>query len=279
MFDRLKNVVTRYDDLTQQMADPAVLGDMARLQQVAREQRELEAVVTAYQRYERLSQQLSEAQQLINDTDDADLRTMAQDEIAELTPVRTDLEAQLKLLLLPRDPNDERSVIMELRQGEGGDESALFAADLFRMYSRCAERVGWKVEVVNSSENGIGGFKEISFEIHGDGAYSRLKYEGGVHRVQRVPATEARGRIHTSTATVAVLPKLDEDGRPAHRRLSLGWAWWPRRQHHRLGGAYRLQRWHARRNGGDVSRWSLAAQKQRKSHDGVARASLCHPRS
>ncbi|MCE2853886.1 MAG: peptide chain release factor 1 [Roseiflexaceae bacterium] len=212
MFDRLKNVVTRYDDLTQQMADPAVLGDMARLQQVAREQRELEAVVTAYQRYERLSQQLSEAQQLINDTDDADLRTMAQDEIAELTPVRTDLEAQLKLLLLPRDPNDERSVIMELRQGEGGDESALFAADLFRMYSRYAERVGWKVEVVNSSENGIGGFKEISFEIHGDGAYSRLKYEGGVHRVQRVPATEARGRIHTSTATVAVLPKLDEDG-------------------------------------------------------------------
>jgi peptide chain release factor 1 len=117
----------------------------------------------------------------------------------------------MKVLLLPRDPNDERSVIMELRQGEGGDESALFAADLYRMYMRYAEIVGWKVELLNANENGIGGYKEISFEIQGDGAYSRLKYEGGVHRVQRVPATEARGRIHTSTATVAVLPKLDED--------------------------------------------------------------------
>jgi peptide chain release factor 1 len=137
---------------------------------------------------------------------------MAQEELATLNAEREQLEQSLKLLLLPRDPNDERSVIMELRQGEGGDESALFAADLYRMYLRYAERVGWKVELLNSSENGIGGYKEVSLEIHGDGAYSRLKYEGGVHRVQRVPATEARGRIHTSTATVAVLPKLDDDG-------------------------------------------------------------------
>ena len=137
---------------------------------------------------------------------------MAQEELTSLNAQREELEQSLKLLLLPRDPNDERSVIMELRQGEGGDESALFAADLYRMYLRYAERVGWKVELLNSSENGIGGYKEVSLEIHGDGAYSRLKYEGGVHRVQRVPATEARGRIHTSTATVAVLPKLDDDG-------------------------------------------------------------------
>jgi peptide chain release factor 1 len=137
---------------------------------------------------------------------------MAQEELTTLNAQREELEQSLKLLLLPRDPNDERSVIMELRQGEGGDESALFAADLYRMYLRYAERVGWKVELLNSSENGIGGYKEVSLEIHGDGAYSRLKYEGGVHRVQRVPATEARGRIHTSTATVAVLPKLDDDG-------------------------------------------------------------------
>ena len=200
MFDRLKTVVTRYDELTQQLADQAVLGDITRLQQIAREQRELELVVTSYQRYARIEQQLIDAQ------------TMFKEELTTLNAQREELEQSLKLLLLPRDPNDERSVIMELRQGEGGDESALFAADLYRMYLRYAERVGWKVELLNSSENGIGGYKEVSLEIHGDGAYSRLKYEGGVHRVQRVPATEARGRIHTSTATVAVLPKLDDDG-------------------------------------------------------------------
>jgi peptide chain release factor 1 len=213
MFDRLKTVVTRYDELTQQLADQAVLGDITRLQQIAREQRELELVVTSYQRYARIEQQLIDAQTMFNESaDDADLRAMAQEELTTLNAQREELEQSLKLLLLPRDPNDERSVIMELRQGEGGDESALFAADLYRMYLRYAERVGWKVELLNSSENGIGGYKEVSLEIHGDGAYSRLKYEGGVHRVQRVPATEARGRIHTSTATVAVLPKLDDDG-------------------------------------------------------------------
>jgi peptide chain release factor 1 len=190
-----------------------VLGEITRLQQIAREQRELELVVTSYQRYARIEQQLIDAQTMFNESaDDADLRAMAQEELTTLNAQREELEQSLKLLLLPRDPNDERSVIMELRQGEGGDESALFAADLYRMYLRYAERVGWKVELLNSSENGIGGYKEVSLEIHGDGAYSRLKYEGGVHRVQRVPATEARGRIHTSTATVAVLPKLDDDG-------------------------------------------------------------------
>jgi peptide chain release factor 1 len=210
MFDRLNSVVERYEELTHQMADPVVLGDLARLQQIAREQRELEYVVVPFQRYQAIMRQIAEAQEFAN-SDDADLRAMAQDELAVLEPQRDQLESDMKVLLLPRDPNDERSVIMELRQGEGGDESALFAADLYRMYMRYAEIVGWKVELLNANENGIGGYKEISFEIQGDGAYSRLKYEGGVHRVQRVPATEARGRIHTSTATVAVLPKLDED--------------------------------------------------------------------
>jgi peptide chain release factor 1 len=210
MFDRLNSVVERYEELTNQMADPAVLADMARLQQIAREQRELEDVVMPFKRYQGVMQQIKDAQELING-DDADLREMAQEELAELEQMRDQLESNMKVLLLPRDPNDGRSVIMELRQGEGGDESALFAADLYRMYTRYAEIVGWKVELLNANENGIGGYKEISFEIQGDGAYSRLKYEGGVHRVQRVPATEARGRIHTSTATVAVLPKLDED--------------------------------------------------------------------
>ena len=210
MFDRLNSVVARYDELTNQMADPEVLSDLARLQQVAREQRELEYVVMPFQRYQAIMRQIAEAQELVNG-DDADLRAMAQEELAVLEPQRDQLESDMKVLLLPRDPNDERSVIMELRQGEGGDESALFAADLYRMYTRYAELGGWKVELLNANENGIGGYKEISFEIQGDGAYSRLKYEGGVHRVQRVPATEARGRIHTSTATVAVLPKLDED--------------------------------------------------------------------
>jgi len=210
MFDRLNSVVVRYDELTNQMADPEVLGDLARLQQIAREQRELEYVVVPFQRYQAIMRQIADAQELMN-ADDVDLRAMAQEELAVLEPQREQLESDMKVLLLPRDPNDERSVIMELRQGEGGDESALFAADLYRMYTRYAEIVGWKVELLNANENGIGGYKEISFEIQGDGAYSRLKYEGGVHRVQRVPATEARGRIHTSTATVAVLPKLDED--------------------------------------------------------------------
>jgi peptide chain release factor 1 len=212
MFDRLNSVVERYEDLTNQMADPAVLSDVAQLQRIAREQRDLEGVVNAFRRYTDVEKQIAEAQELSNSAgDDPDLRAMAQEELTALNVERDTLAASLKLLLLPRDPNDERSVIMELRQGEGGDESALFAADLYRMYIRYAERVGWKVELLNASENGIGGYKEISLEIQGDGAYSRLKYEGGVHRVQRVPATEARGRIHTSTATVAVLPKLDDE--------------------------------------------------------------------
>jgi peptide chain release factor 1 len=209
MFDKLASVETRYEELLELMAQPEVVSDHSRLQQVAREQRELEAIVAAYRTYRTNQRQLDEAQAMLVEGD-ADMRELAQEEVSALREHQSVLEEQIKILLLPRDPNDEKNVIFEVRQGEGGDEAALFAADLFRMYSRYAERQRWKVEVVNASSNGIGGFKEIIFEIQGEGAYSRLKYEGGVHRVQRVPATEARGRIHTSTATVAVLPEVEE---------------------------------------------------------------------
>jgi len=210
MFDKLAAVETRYNELNEQMAQPDVATDHLRMQQIAREQRELEEVVTAFRAYREVERQIDDAQALLDDGADPELRELAQDELEQLGRRREALDERIKLLLLPRDPNDSKNVIFEVRQGEGGDESALFAADLFRMYTRYAERRGWKVEVVNANENGIGGFKEIIFEIQGDGAYSRLKYEGGVHRVQRVPATEARGRIHTSTATVAVLPEVEE---------------------------------------------------------------------
>jgi peptide chain release factor 1 len=192
------------------MAQPDVVADHVRLQQIAREQRELEEITTAYHAYQEILRQIADTQVMIDDTSDPEMRALAQEELDQLRQRRDNLDEQIKLLLLPRDPNDAKNVIIEIRQGEGGDEAALFAADLFRMYTRYAERQGWTVEVMNSSENGPGGLKEVVYEIQGTGAYRRLKYEGGVHRVQRVPATEARGRIHTSTATVAVLPEVEE---------------------------------------------------------------------
>jgi peptide chain release factor 1 len=210
MFDKLASVETRYEELLELMAQPDIVADHERLQQVAREQRELEEVVAAYRSYRSTQRQLEEAQTMLAESEDTELRELAQEEVDSLRERQTALEAQIKLLLLPRDPNDSKNVIFEIRQGAGGDEAALFAADLFRMYSRYAERRRWKIEVVNASENGVGGFQEIVFEVQGEGAYSRLKYEGGVHRVQRVPKTEARGRIHTSTTTVAVLPEVEE---------------------------------------------------------------------
>lgn len=210
VFEKLASVEARYDELNELMAQPEVATDHMRLQQIAREQRDLEPVVLAYRSYTQILRQIDDTQLLLNDNSDAEMRTLAQEEMEQLRQRRDELEAKIKILLLPRDPNDDKNVIIEVRQGEGGDESALFAADLFRMYSRYAERRNWKLEVINANENGIGGFKEIIFEIRGESAYSRMKYEGGVHRVQRVPATEARGRIHTSTATIAVLPEVEE---------------------------------------------------------------------
>jgi peptide chain release factor 1 len=203
-------VETRYEELGELLARPEVVSNRALLQQYAREQRDLEAVVSAYRDYKQARRAADEASAMLQETDDPELRALAQEELEQQRARLEALEQELRVLLLPRDPNDARDVIMEIRQGEGGDEAALFAADLFRMYARFAEARGWKVEVDSATENGPGGFKEIIFEIRGEGAYSLLKYEGGVHRVQRVPATEARGRIHTSTATVAVLPEVED---------------------------------------------------------------------
>jgi peptide chain release factor 1 len=210
MYEKLAAVAARYEELNELMARSDVATDHVRLQQIAREQRELADIVTTYQAYQEVQRQLADTQAILDDGGDTDLREMAQEELDQLRQRRDQLDEQIKVLLLPRDPNDSKNVIIEIRQGEGGDEAALFAADLFRMYTRYAERQGWKVEIINSNENGPGGFKEIVFEVQGDRTYGRLKYEGGVHRVQRVPATEARGRIHTSTATVAVLPEVEE---------------------------------------------------------------------
>lgn len=210
MFDKLASVEARYEELGELLARPEIVSNLALLQQYAREQRELEGVVAAYRSYKQARHAADEASAVLNETDDPELRALAQEELESQRARLEALEQELRVLVLPRDPNDARDVIIEIRQGEGGDEAALFAADLFRMYTRFAEERGWKVEVDNATENGPGGYKEIVFEISGEGAYSMLKYEGGVHRVQRVPATEARGRIHTSTATVAVLPEVEE---------------------------------------------------------------------
>lgn len=210
IFEKLASVEARYNAITEEMAAPEVVTNPTVLQQYAREQRELEAVVATFQAYKHTLHAIDETQTLLNDGLDYELRELAREELDTLQQRREALEAELKLLLLPRDPNDAKNIVCEIRQGEGGDESALFAADLYRMYQRYADIRGWKAELISVTENGIGGFKEVIFEIKGQGVYSRMKYEGGVHRVQRVPETEARGRIHTSTATVAILPEIED---------------------------------------------------------------------
>ncbi|MBM3139456.1 MAG: peptide chain release factor 1 [Chloroflexi bacterium] len=209
MLDRLAEIEARYEELTRLLADREVIADHRRLEDVARERSGLEAVVNLYRRYQETRAALEEARAVLRDGD-AEMRELGQEEVARLEPALESLEQDLRLALIPRDPADERDVIVEIRSGTGGEEAALFAADLFRMYQRYAERHGWRTEILNTSAAAGGGFKEIVFEVHGHGAYSRLKYESGVHRVQRVPETESQGRIHTSTATVAVLPEVDE---------------------------------------------------------------------
>ncbi len=204
---RLEEVVARYEELERLMGDAAIATDHQRLAELAQEQAELRPLVEAYRRYKEVVARLEEARQLLNDEELGDL---AREEMRELEGEKERLEQQIKVLLLPKDPNDERNVIMEIRAGAGGEEAALFAADLARMYMRYAEQKGWKTEILSSNPTGLGGYKEIIFLIKGKGAYSRLKYESGVHRVQRVPETEASGRIHTSTATVAVLPEMGD---------------------------------------------------------------------
>ncbi len=207
MFDKLAAVAARYDQLMSEMADPATQGDSSRLRMLSKELSDIQPLVEHFGKYKSIVGKMAEAEELVKDPD---MRELAQEELKDLEARRDALLAQIKVLLVPRDPNDEKNVMLEIRAGTGGDEAALFASDLFRMYSRYAERQGWKIEVLGTSETGGGGIKEVIALIEGKNVYSRLKYESGVHRVQRVPATEASGRIHTSTATVAVLPEAEE---------------------------------------------------------------------
>jgi peptide chain release factor 1 len=210
MWDRLAAIEGRFEELTAEMGRPEVATDHERLQSLARERAALEEIVALYCDYRELDRGLGDARAIVAEGGDPELVALAKEEIATLSERHQGLEDRLKRALLPKDPHDERDVIVEIRAGTGGGEAALFAADLYRLYARYADRRGWQTEVLSFSETGIGGFKEIIFELRGSGAYSRLKHESGVHRVQRVPDTEAQGRIHTSTATVAVLPEAEE---------------------------------------------------------------------
>jgi len=223
MFHKLDEVEDRFREVEGLLSDPAVLSDQKRFLALTREHAELAEVVAVYARYRKVSEELAGNRELLKDSD-ADLREMAKEEIPPLEEELEALSGQLKVLLLPRDPNDEKNVILEIRAGTGGDEAALFAGDLFRMYSRYAEKVGWKVELLSASESDVGGFKEVVALVSGDKVYSRLRFESGTHRVQRVPETEAQGRIHTSACTVAVLPEaedVDVEINPADIRLDL----------------------------------------------------------
>ncbi len=207
MFDKLESIKDRYDELTNKIADPEVISDSDLWQKLVKEHASIEEVVLKYEEYKKTLDVIDEDKSMLNEKLDSDFKEMVESEINELEGKKTKLEEDIKVLLIPKDPNDEKNVIVEIRGGAGGEEAALFAADLYRMYSMYAEAKRWKVEVMNSNQTDLGGFKEIVFSVEGKGAYSRLKYESGVHRVQRVPETEAGGRIHTSTATVAVLPE------------------------------------------------------------------------
>jgi peptide chain release factor 1 len=210
LYEKLKQVEARYDEMSQQLSSPEVLADSARIQKLAKNHSELSEIVAKYRKWKKIEQGLREAKQMANDAEDLEMRQMAHEEEKQLTTQLAEIEEELKVLLLPRDPLDEKNVILEIRAGTGGDEAGLFAGELFRMYSRYAETQGWKVEVLESSPTSLGGVKDITAAISGQKVYSKLKYESGVHRVQRVPATEQQGRIHTSAATVAVLPEADE---------------------------------------------------------------------
>ncbi len=210
LLEKLAGIENRYEELNTLMSDPAVLGDYNRLREVGQERTNLQPIVEAYREYRDTLHHLDGARLMVANETDADMAAMAQEEVTSLEEQIGQMETHLKLLLVPKDPRDDRNVIVEIRAGTGGDEAGIFAADLYRMYTRYAENHNWKAEVLSSSETGVGGFKEVIFMVKGKGAYSRMKYESGVHRVQRVPITESQGRIHTSTATVAVLPEVDD---------------------------------------------------------------------
>ena len=210
MLDRLQALEDRYNQLNEFLSDPEVISDSNKLREYSKEQSDLEEAVMTYRTYKQTTEELKDAKEMLEDDSDEEMLEMVKAEISELTARSEQLEEKLKVLLLPKDPNDEKNVIMEIRAAAGGDEAALFAGDLYRMYSRYAEANNWKTEVIEATTTGVGGYKEIIFMIHGKGAFSRLKFENGAHRVQRVPETEASGRVHTSTATVAVLPEAED---------------------------------------------------------------------
>ncbi|MEH7379416.1 peptide chain release factor 1 [Bacillus sp. JJ1533] len=210
MFDRLEAVEARYEKLNELLSDPDIVSDTNKLREYSKEQSDIQETVEKYREYKEVKEQLTDAKAMLEEKLDAEMRDMVKEEIHELEDQMEELEERLHVLLLPKDPNDDKNVIMEIRGAAGGDEAALFAGDLYRMYSRFAEHQGWKTEVMDANSTGVGGYKEIIFMISGKGAYSKLKFENGAHRVQRVPETESGGRIHTSTATVAVLPEAEE---------------------------------------------------------------------
>src|ERR1700676_154541 len=210
LFEKLDQIETRYQELTDQLSSPEVLGDSSRYQKLARTHADLSAMVEKYRQWKELEKGLRETKQMLVESEDAEMKQLAREEERQLLERKEIVQSELKRLLLPRDPNDDKNVIVEIRAGTGGDEAALFAAELFRMYSRYAESQRWRVEVLESSPSSLGGVKDIVAAIQGDKVYSKMKYESGVHRVQRVPATEQQGRIHTSAATVAVLPEADD---------------------------------------------------------------------
>src|SRR5690348_14432258 len=210
MFERLEQIEHKYQEFTDALASPDIIGDSSRYQKTAKAHSELVSIVERYREYKDLKRGIADTKSMLADEHDPELKAMAEEELASLQLRLEKTEEELKVLLLPKDPNDERNVILEIRAGTGGDESSLFAAEMFRMYSRYAESQRWKVEVMSSSESGVGGLKEVIAMIEGHGAYSKLKYESGVHRVQRVPETEQQGRVHTSAITVAVLPEAED---------------------------------------------------------------------
>jgi peptide chain release factor 1 len=210
MLEKLAAVEERYQELERLMADPAVAMDYTKVAEYAQERSEIEPLVNAYRDLQRVEGELNDARSMLEEDDSAEMHEMVAEEIAELESEQGRLTEQIKLLLVPKDPRDERNVIIEIRAGAGGDEAGIFAADLYRLYTRYAEKQGWKIDLLSSNDTGVGGFKEVIFQVRGEGAFSRFKYESGVHRVQRIPITESQGRIHTSTATVAVMPEVDE---------------------------------------------------------------------
>ena len=210
MFDKLEDLLIRFEEIMSELNEPSVVNDQARFQKLMKEQSDLQPIVDAYKEYKKCQETVEESLMMLDEESDEEMREMLKEELNEAKKRIEELEHELKILLLPKDPNDEKNVIVEIRAGAGGDEAALFAAEIYRMYVKYADMQRWKTEMMSLNENGIGGFKEAVFMINGKGAYSRLKYESGVHRVQRVPETESGGRIHTSTITVAIMPEAEE---------------------------------------------------------------------